>query len=60
MIKRSFIILVIILCVWNLSGCVDNIVLGRMSVRSLPVAEKFDRENVRSLRRKLALKALRK
>ena len=36
------------------------IVLGRMSVRSLPVAEKFDRENVRSLRRKLALKALRK
>ena len=28
-------------------GCVDNIVLGRMSVRSLPVAGKFDRENVR-------------
>ena len=47
MIKRLFIILVIILRVWNLSGCVDNIVLSRMSVRSLPVAGKFDRENVR-------------
>ena len=47
MIKRLFIILVIILRVWDLSGCVDNIVLSRMSVRSLPVAEKFDRENVR-------------
>ena len=47
MIKRMFIILVIILRTWNLSGCVDNIVLSRMSVRSLPVAGKFDRENVR-------------
>ena len=47
MIKRLFIILVIILCVWNFSGCMDNIVLSRMSVRSLPVAGKFDCENVR-------------
>ena len=47
MIKRLFIILVIIIRVWNLSGCVDNIVLSPMSIKSPPVAGKFDRENVK-------------
>ena len=47
MIKRLFTILVVILGVWNLSGCLDNIVLSTMFVLSLPVAGKFDHENVR-------------
>lgn len=46
MIKWLFIILVIIFCVWNLSGCVDNIVLSRMFVWLFFVVGKFDCENV--------------